>query len=321
MKSDTHSNIWRDLNDQPDPIMVLAPMDDVTDLVFRQLIEELAPADLYMTEFASVEGFCSPGRPAIERRLRLADGERNVIAQIWGKTPTKYRETADELSKRGFVGIDINMGCPAKDVVKTGACSGLIRTPDLAAEIIQATKDGAGHMPVSVKTRIGFNQPDLEGWIGHILRQNVAALTVHLRTVKEQSKVDAHWELMPEILALRDMIAPETIIIGNGDVEDRGEALVRAKESGADGVMIGRGIFHNPWAFEVDAKEHSIDERKQTLLRHLELFEQTWTNHEKRFEPLKKFFKIYIQGFENAADLRAQLMETNDLDEARAVLQ
>ena len=320
MKSDINQHIWHTLKATRKPIMVLAPMDDVTDLVFRQLIEELASADLYMTEFASVEGFCSAGRPAIERRLRLADGERNVIAQIWGKTPAKYRETAEELSKRPFVGIDINMGCPARDVIKTGACSGLIRTPDLAAEIIAATKAGAGDLPVSVKTRIGFNEPDIEGWIGHLLRQDIAALTVHLRTVKEQSKVPAHWELMPQILALRDQIAPDTVIIGNGDIESREEALEKHAVSGLDGVMVGRGIFHNPWLFETEARDHSVEERRATLLRHLDLFEQTWTNHEKRFEPLKKFFKIYIQGFENAAELRAQLMDTASLDEVRSIL-
>lgn len=300
--------------------MVLAPMDDVTDLVFRQLIAELAPADVYMTEFASVEGFCSAGRPAIERRLRLAAGEQNVIAQIWGKTPAKYEETARELAKRDFVGIDINMGCPAKDVIKTGACSGLIRTPDLAAEIIAATKAGAGTLPVSVKTRIGYNSVDIAGWIGHLLEQDVVALTIHLRTVKEQSKVPAHWELMRDIVAMRDKIAPHTILIGNGDIATRTEALEKIEQTGVDGIMIGRGVFHNPWAFEKQPKDHTIAERKATLLRHLDLFEQTWTNGEKRFEPLKKFFKIYIQSFEGAAELRARLMSTQSIDQARDII-
>jgi len=313
-------NFWQDIAFTAQPFVALAPMDDVTDLVFRQLVEELAPADVYFTEFASVEGFCSRGRHAIERRLRLAPGERNVVAQIWGKTPAKYQETAAELSGRSFVGIDINMGCPAKDVVKTGACSGLIRTPDLATEIIAATKAGAGDLPVSVKTRIGFNEPDIEGWLGHVLKQDLAALTVHLRTVKEQSKVEAHWELLPEILALRDRLAPQTIIIANGDVADRAQAIDWAAPSGVDGVMIGRGIFHNPWALEPTAIEHTRTERIAALERHLELFEQTWQAGEKKFSPLKRFFKIYIAGFDGAHELRARLMETDDIEKARAIL-
>ncbi|MEI7819020.1 MAG: tRNA-dihydrouridine synthase [bacterium] len=312
--------IWTQLSESKQPFFVLAPMDDVTDLVFRQLIEELAPADIYMTEFASVEGFCSAGRHAIERRLRLAENERNVVAQIWGTTPDKYRETAEELAQRGFVGIDINMGCPAKDVVKTGACSALIKTPDLATEIIAATKAGAGDLPVSVKTRIGFNDIDIEGWLGHLLKQDIAALTVHLRTVKEQSKVPAHWELMKQIVELRDAIAPQTVIIANGDIVSRDEGIQKAQETGVDGIMIGRGVFHNPWIFDLESREHSIEERKAVLLRHLELFEQTWVHAEKKFEPLKKFFKIYIQGFEGAAELRAQLMACKSIEQVRLLL-
>lgn len=313
-------NYWRSLTETKQPFLVLAPMDDVTDLVFRQLVTELAPADVYMTEFASVEGFCSAGRHAVERRLRLAEGEQNVVAQIWGATPDKYRQTAEELRDRGFVGIDINMGCPVKDVIKTGACSGLIRTPDLAAEIIAATKEGAGDLPVSVKTRIGFAEVDLEGWIGFLLKQDIAALTVHLRTVKEQSKVEAHWELIDEIVRLRDELAPQTVLIMNGDIVDRVDAFVKLRDSGVDGAMIGRGIFHNPWAFEAEPRSHSRVERITALLRHLEIFEQTWVHGEKRFEPLKRFFKIYIQGFDGAAEMRNHLMACKDIEQARAVL-
>lgn len=314
--------IWEHLktrtSDTGEPFFALAPMDDVTDLVFRQVVAELAPADVYFTEFASVEGFCSAGRNATERRLRLAPGEQSVVAQIWGTTPEAFRQTAVELSRRGFVGIDINMGCPVRDVTKTGACSGLIHNPELAAEIIAATKEGAGDLPVSVKTRLGWGEPDILGWIGHILKQDIAALTVHLRTVKELSKVSAHWELMPEVVALRDTLAPETVLIGNGDIEDRSASLEQA--AGADGIMIGRGIFHNPWAFEGPPTEHTPADRKATLLRHLKLFEATWTDGEKGFEPLKKFFKIYISGFEGAAELRGRLMDSKSIAAARKIL-
>lgn len=314
------ANFWGQLADAKRPFIVLAPMDDVTDLVFRQLVAELAPADVYMTEFASVEGFCSPGRHAVERRLRLAEGEQNVVAQIWGTTPEKFQQTAEEIRNRGFVGIDINMGCPAKDVVKTGACSGLIRTPELAAEIIAATKQGASDLPVSVKTRIGFAEVDVEGWLGFLFKQDIAALTVHLRTVKEQSKVDAHWELVDQIVRLRDELAPQTVLIMNGDIVDRADAIKKLSGLGADGAMIGRGIFHNPWAFEGEPREHSRTERIEALLRHLDIFEQAWTEGEKRFEPLKRFFKIYIQGFDGAADMRNHLMACHEIEQAREVL-
>ncbi len=318
--SSRRSTFWSDLTSSRTPFFALAPMDDVTDLVFRQLVAELAPADVYFTEFASVEGFCSAGKHAVERRLRLADGEQSVVAQIWGTTPEKYRQTAIELSTRGFVGIDINMGCPVRDVIKTGACSGLIRTPELAAEIITATKAGAGDLPVSVKTRLGFDKPDIDGWLGFLLKQDIAALTVHLRTVKEQSKVDAHWEAVDEIIALRDKLAPHTVLIFNGDIKDRADGFNKVVGKNNVGLMIGRGIFHNPWTFEIEAREHTCDERIVALLRHLELFEQTWAEEEKRFEPLKRFFKIYIQGFDGAAEMRNALMTCHDIEQARVVL-
>ncbi len=313
------STIWNQLVAQG-PFGVLAPMDDVTDVVFRPLVHALAPADLYMTEFASVEGFCSSGRPAIERRLHLASDEGPVIAQIWGTTPEHYRTMASELATRGFAGIDINMGCPVKDVTKTGACSALMQTPELAAEIIAATKQGAGELPVSVKTRLGWHKPAIEEWLGFLFQQDIAALTIHLRTVKEMSKVPAHWDLMPDVVKLRDRLAPHTVIVGNGDVQNRTDGQVMIKRFGGDGFMLGRGIFHNPWAFESQPREHSVEERLRVLSQHLERFEAAWPRSEKRYEPLKKFFKIYIQGFDGAAHLRAELMATKSLDQARELI-
>ncbi len=314
----TQENIWKKLHGSL--FVVLAPMDDVTDVVFRRLVHELAPADVYFTEFASVEGFCSPGRQAIERRLRLHPDEGPVIAQIWGTTPEYFREMAAELAQRGFAGIDINMGCPVRDIIKNGGCSALINTPELAAEIIAATKEGAGDLPVSVKTRLGWSKPEIREWLGFLMQQDIAALTVHLRTVKEMSKVDAHWELATEIVALRDELTPGLLLMGNGDVANRKEAEQRIAESGLDGVMIGRGIFHNPWAFEREVAEHTVEERLAALTRHLDIFETTWQDGEKRFDPLKRFFKIYVQGFDGAAQLRAKLMDCKTITEVRSLL-
>lgn len=311
-------NIWQKL--QSGPFVALAPMDDVTDVVFRRLVHELAPADVYFTEFVSVEGFCSPGRQAIERRLHLHKDEGPVIAQIWGTTPEYFKKMAVELAGRGFAGIDINMGCPVRDIIKSGGCSALINTPELAAEIITATKEGAGDLPVSVKTRLGWAKPEIREWLGFLMQQDIAALTAHLRTVKEMSKVDAHWELAPEIAALRAELNPSLVLIGNGDVENRQAATVRIAETGLDGAMIGRGIFHNPWALECIQQAHSIEERFAALMRHLDIFEATWRDGEKRFDPLKRFFKIYVQGFDGAAQLRAKLMDCKTIAEVRMQL-
>lgn len=301
----------------------MAPMDDVTDLVFRQLIEELAPADFYMTEFANADGWCSPGRHAVERRVELGrgPGERRVIAQIWGLHPENFQIFATDLSQRGFVGIDLNMGCPVRDVVRKGACSGLMSDLDRTAKIITATKAGAGDLPVSVKTRLGKSQVDLS-WIEHILRQDIAALTLHMRTVKELSKTPAHWELMPEVVRLRDKIAPQTKLYGNGDVENRQQAINLVQDTGCDGVMIGRGIFHDPWAFDQLPREHAQHERLQALRRHLIIWQQTFSSDDqlRRFEPLKRFFKIYIGGFDGAAAIRSRLMDCHNLAEVQAVL-
>ena len=207
-----------------------------------------------------------------------------------------------------------------RDIIKNGGCSALINTPELAAEIIAATKEGAGDLPVSVKTRLGWSKPEIREWLGFLMQQDIAALTVHLRTVKEMSKVDAHWELAREIVALRDELAPELVLMGNGDVESRAEADNKIAETGLDGVMIGRGIFHNPWAFEHEEKEHSVSERLTALTRHLDFFEETWQEGEKRFDPLKRFFKIYVQGFDGAAQLRAKLMDCKTIAEVRALL-
>lgn len=308
-------NIWNSLRTRP--FVALAPMDDVTDVVFRRLVHELAPADLYFTEFASVEGFCSAGRLALERRLHLHPDEGPVIAQIWGTTPAYFRIIARELVERGFAGIDINMGCPVRDIIKNGGCSALINTPERAAEIIAATKEGAGDLPVSVKTRLGWAMPDIRGWLGFLMQQDSAALTVHLRTVKEMSKIDAHWELAEEVVALRDELAPELVLVGNGDVPNRQAAEGRIAETGLDGVMIGRGIFHNPWAFAHEAREHSITERLEALVRHLDIFEETWRQDQRRFDPLKRFLKIYVQGFDGAVQLRAQLMASTSVSQVR----
>lgn len=306
-------------NTLPKPFFVLAPMDGVTDTVFRHIVTKAAPPDVFFSEFTNAASFTSPkGKHSTHGRLLFTPDEQPMVAQIWGTNPDDYRVMTKELAKMGYAGIDINMGCPVKDVVKIGACSALIETPKLAAELIAAAKEGG--LPVSVKTRIGFRERKTEEWLGFLLQQDIAALTVHARTAKEMSKVPAHWEEVTKVVKLRDAIAPQTLIIGNGDVMNRQEGLKRAIETGADGIMIGRGVFQNVFCFEREPREHTTLEFITLLQDHLTLYDKTWHNETRPYAPLKRFFKIYIKGFEGASELRDALMHTNSTDEARKIL-
>jgi len=308
------NNFWQDL---PKPFFVLAPMDGVTDVIFRHVVTKAARPDVYFSEFTNAAAYFSEkGRQSTASRLAFTPDEQPLVAQIWGTNPEHYAFMAKGLAAAGFAGIDINMGCPVKDVIKTGACSALIETPELAAQLIAAAKEGG--IPVSVKTRIGFKTAKTEEWLGFLLRQDIAALTVHGRTQKEMSKVPAHWDEIAKVVKLRDEIAPNTLIIGNGDVQDRAEGLERIQQTGVDGIMIGRGIFTNPYAFEIEARPHSREELLGLLNYHLDLVEGA--THKMAFAPLKRFFKIYIRDFDGASELRDRLMHAKDVPEVRAIL-
>lgn len=304
------------------PFFVLAPMDDVTDTVFRQIVAETAAPDLYFTEFVNVDGLQSPGRPKLLHKLQHTDKEQPLIAQIWGKNPENFYKTVKELKEMGFAGVDLNMGCPVKTVVRNGCCSALIKDRELAGEIIKATKKAAGpDFPVSVKTRIGFNEIDMT-WIEFLLGFDLAMLTVHGRTVKEQSKVPTHWDKIQEALELRDQLAPQTLIVGNGDVENREQGRELAEKYGLDGVMIGRGIFSDPFVFAKSSpwEGKTKQERIELYQKHIELFAKTWKNSQRRLNTLNKFCKIYISGFDGAKELREELMAAESLDELRETL-
>lgn len=302
----------------PRPFLVLAPMEDVTDTVFRRVLAEIAPFDLNITEFVNVDGLQSPGRMATSRRLKFTPAEQPLIAQIWGKEPQNYQKTTKELIKMGFVGIDINMGCPVKAVVKNACGGGLIKHPDKAVEIIKTVqKEAGGKLPVSVKTRIGFKEynPD---WIAILLKQNLNMLTVHLRTVKEMSSVPAHWELMKDIKRLRDEISPNTALVGNGDVQDRNHGDELARKYGLEGTMVGRGVFADPYASMLDSPwvVKTKSEKLKLYQRHIEIFNQTWGENDKRpIVTLNKFCKVYISGFKGAKELRDKLMHCASTEE------
>ncbi|COZ14303.1 tRNA dihydrouridine synthase [Staphylococcus aureus] len=310
-------NFWSEL---PRPFFILAPMEDVTDIVFRHVVSEAARPDVFFTEFTNTESFCHPeGIHSVRGRLTFSEDEQPMVAHIWGDKPEQFRETSIQLAKMGFKGIDLNMGCPVANVAKKGKGSGLILRPDVAAEIIQATK--AGGLPVSVKTRLGYYEIDeWKDWLKHVFEQDIANLSIHLRTRKEMSKVDAHWELIEAIKNLRDEIAPNTLLTINDDIPDRKTGLELAEKYGIDGIMIGRGIFHNPFTFEKEPREHTSKELLDLLRLHLSLFNKYEKDEIRQFKSLRRFFKIYVRGIRGASELRHQLMNTQSIAEARALL-
>src|SRR5699024_6323804 len=310
-------NFWQDL---PRPFFVLAPMEDVTDVVFRHVVAEAAAPDVYFTEFTNSDSYCHPdGVASVRGRLTFTEDEQPIVAHIWGDNPDHFREMSFGMAEAGFKGLDINMGCPVHNVAGDGKGCGLIGRPEVASELTQAAK--AGGLPVSVKTRLGLTDVDeWHDWLRHILEQDIVNLSIHLRTKKEMSKADAHWELIPEIKKLRDEVAPETLLTINGDIPDREKGLELAEKYGIDGVMIGRGIFHNPYAFEHEPKEHSSEELLNLLRIHLDLFDKYSEIEKRKYIALHRFFKIYVKGFRGAGELRNNLMNTKSTDEARSLL-
>ncbi len=288
------------------PFFALAPMANVTDTVFRQIIAKHGRPDVLWTEFVATDGLCSEGREAVMRDLQYLLTERPIVAQIFGSTPAHFYEAAKLVAELGFDGVDINMGCPEKNIVKSGACSALINEPTLAQDIIYATKEGAGDIPVSVKTRLGFSKDTLEEWLPVLLETKVAAITVHGRTRKEMSLHPAKWNRIKDAVDMAH--GTGTLIIGNGDVMDLEDARKKAAQTGVDGVMLGRAIFGNPWLFNREGKVPTLEEKLRAMVEHTQLFEQTWGNT-KSFELMKKHYKAYVNGFDGAKFLRMKLME------------
>lgn len=321
------ANYWKAFKD---PIWALAPMEDVTDTVFREVVLRLSqPGHLHLlfSEFLSTDGFCHPvGKEKVIHRFKVNTEELELarkmnvklVAQIWGTDPEKFYQTAKYIAEEtSFDGIDINMGCPMKNIIKKGACSALINTPELAREIITAVSE-VSDLPLSVKTRVGFKSVVTEPWISTLLESEADALIVHGRIQKMMSEGEADWSEIAKAVQLRDQINPSMKLLGNGDVLSIAESNAKVAACGVDGVMIGRGIFHNPWLYN-PGHEPSMEERIEALRLHSSLYAKTWTG-EKPWAILKRFFKIYTNSFVAAAQLRAQLMETNGFDEVEEIL-
>ncbi len=308
-------NIWDKLEK---PFLILAPMEGVTDVVFRQVVAEAGRPDLFFTEFTNVSSYASEkGRANALERLTIAPTDPPIIAQIWGKNPEHFAEVAGALEELGFAGVDINFGCPDKNVNRAGGGAAMIKTPELAMECVRNAKK-ATNLPVSVKTRLGWGSIDeYKEWLPVLLNEHPAALTVHLRTKKEMSKVSAHYELIPEIVKLRDEISPDTKLIINGDIRDKAHAMnLHEQYPEVDGFMIGRGVFANPYCFT--DYQPTREDLIKLLKKHLELYDK-YDYHS--YEPLKHYFKIYINNFPGAGEIRAKLMETHSVEEAWKVIE
>lgn len=308
---------------QPKPFFALAPMADVTDAAFRRVIAKYGKFDVMWTEFVSADGLvraAPEGKKKLMKDLIYTEDERPIVVQLFSSNPEYMKLASKLVAELGFDGIDINMGCPDKTIEKQGAGAALIKNSTKARELIRAAKEGimlAGkNIPVSVKTRVGFNKVELETWIPELLEEGVAALTVHARTRKEMSKVPARWEHVRRAREIRDEMNVPTKIIGNGDVKNKEEGMVRVVETGCDGVMIGRGIFGNPWL--MSGRVPDLKERLKVLTEHTKLFEEI-LGDTKSFALMKKHYKAYIEGFDGAKELRMELMNCEDALEVEKV--
>lgn len=299
----------------------MAPMADVTDQVFRRIIakysrhgEANGGPDVFWTEFVSADGLMSGGYDALIVDFKFSEKEHPIVAQIFGTNIESLEKTAKLCVEMGFDGVDINFGCPEKNIVKSGGGAGAIQNPEYSVEVIRAVQRGVGgKIPVSVKTRLGFNKDEVETWIPILLETGIAALTVHFRTRKEMSLVPARWERMERIKELRDQISPDTILIGNGDVKTLEEGRELAERYGAEGVMIGRGIFGNPWLFDENKPEISLQEKLEVMLEHTKLYTELLPM--KNFNIMKKHYKAYVHGFSGAKELRINLMDAESYAE------
>lgn len=328
-------NFWEKIKK---PVFVLAPMANVTDAAFRRIIAKYGKPDVMWTEFVSADGLFLGGKEALLRDLEYSESERPIVAQFFTSRPEMMKKAAELANELGFDGIDINMGCPDKSIEKQGAGAALIKTPALAREIIRAAKEGAGGLPVSVKTRIGFNKNELDTWLPEILAEEPAVVTIHARTRKEMSKVPARWEEVKRAVEIRDKLGSETLIFGNGDVLDLSDARKKVAETGCDGVMLGRAIFGNPWLFSAENRagnrevveergasaggkmaQISIPEKLRVLVEHTKLFHELLGDI-KNFAIMKKHYKAYVNGWDGAKELRVKLMETENTEQVAGVI-
>jgi len=293
-------------------------MADVTDCAFRAIIAKYGKPDITWTEFVSADGLvrATPeGKKKLLKDLEYTESERPIIAQLFGSNVENMEKASMLCKDLGFDGIDINMGCPDKSIEKQGAGAGMIKNPERAKEIIRAAMTAG--LPVSVKTRIGYNKNELDTWLPAVLETKPALVTIHARTRKEMSLVPADWNQVKKAVEIRDQLSPETLIFGNGDATSIEDAKMKAEFSGADGVMLGRAIFGAPWLFS--EKKFNLHERLDIMVEHTKLFEEKLGGI-KNFAIMKKHYKAYVNGFDGAGDLRGHLMTAENAGEVENIV-
>lgn len=311
------AGFWETL---PKPFFALAPLEDVTDAAFRRIIARKGRPDVTFCEFTSADGLVladKKGQKRLRRKLLFSEIERPIVAQFFSAVPEHMEAAARIAAEMGFDGVDINMGCPDRAVEKSGCGAAMIRNPALAREIIRATK--CAGLPVSIKTRLGYNADELETWLPELLAEEPAAITIHARTRKEMSDVPARWERIKRAVEIRNALRSKTLILGNGDVKDCADARAKCEATGADGAMLGRAIYGNPWLFAERTDEPTPQERIETLAEHIKLFDEL-LGDASNFATMKKHFKSYISGWDGAKELRTRLMEAHNAEDARIVL-
>lgn len=335
------------------PFFALAPMANVTDAVFRRIITKYSkyggkditngsegnlPAeafragghDVMWTEFVSADGLCHPkGQQALLRDLWFTEGERPIVVQLFTASPEKMFAAAQVATELGFDGIDINMGCPDKNIVKSGAGAACMKNYELAKELIIAAREGSKafgkELPISVKTRLGFNEDNLETLLPKLLEVQPAAIIIHARTKKEMSQVPAHWERVKRAVEIAEACPPtgggaRTLIIGNGDLKNLADAEEKIRATGADGAMLGRAIFGNPWLFDKNKTVVTVEEKLRVAVEHTKLFEEVWGNT-KSFDLMKKHYQAYVNHFPQAKELRVKLMMCHNAVEVEKVVE
>lgn len=330
---------WKTL---PQPIFGLAPMDGVTDSVFRSIVYRHGPPDVLFTEFVSAEGLARR-IPALFQDLRFEPNERPMIAQIFGCELQAFAEAVPLLAELGFDGVDINMGCPAKNVVHRGGGAALIQAADHAKKIIRVChqellkwfeKTGR-KIPLSVKTRLGYNTVSVKEWIGTLLEcEELSNISIHGRTFRQSYSGNADWDGIAQAVELAK--GRKVSILGNGDLTSFSRALDKIRQTGVNGVLFGRATYGAPWFFRekekfrasfrpqsppteaVSVPECDLPTRIRVLLEHAELLSAR--KDPRQFIQIRKHAGWYLKGFPGASELRARLSQVQSLEELQQAL-
>lgn len=340
------TDIWKKLKR---PIVGMAPMDGVTDAAFRRIVARHHRPDITFTEFVTVDGIfaCMQGKVSAEKVLDgliYSEDEHPIIAQVFGASPEKFYAIAPFLCELGFDGIDINMGCPERVIIKSGSGAALIDNPKLAKEIVDALKKGIAdwangklniddfpenmksyikkgseskerkEVPVSVKTRIGTKSNTINEWAKYLAEMDIANVSLHGRTLKQMYEGKADWDAIAE--GAKIIKESGASALGNGDIKSVQEGKERAVKYGLDGVLVGRAIMGNPLFFS--GREPSAREKLTLALEHAKCYEEILGH--KRFVNMRKHLIWYASGFQDASEVRAQLMKASSAKECEDII-